>query len=261
MASNRPCIIKLAGLALLAVLAFAPNAVAAGAQYLIVSAEPASGEFEPGRVLAPGDTLVVPEGTVVTLLGEDGSINAIPGPAEVEVTDEAVKTDSRSSADPDANRSTLSKIAGLLAGERDRAESLGVSRGFADRSNLAGLDDPWTVSVHESGPGCVRDGEVVLARKDAANAIGLSFRIGDREPVADIVWPSGEAKFKLDTTVLPTEREILVDADKDFAKIALNLKPDAVNLKNPLDVMGWMIDSGCQRQAVAFIKALARTNQ
>lgn len=252
----------LTGLGLVLALALAPAAPAiAGSQYVIVSAEPASDAFPAGKLLAPGDTLNVPEGTIVTILGEDGSVNAIPGPAEVAVTEDAVTTGSRSTEPEDAKRTTLSKIADLLAGERERAESLGVSRGFNDRPKPEGLDDPWAVSVHDSAAACIRDGELVLARKDPANAIGLSYRIGEAEAVKDQVWRSGESKFTVDHLALPSDTQMVVEAGKEFAKIELRFLPESINLKNPLDVMGWMIESGCDRQAIAFARDLARNAQ
>jgi hypothetical protein len=233
-----------------------PAPAVAGTQYVIVASEPQADDFPAGRVLEVGEKIVIPQGTVLTLLGEDGSVNAIPGPAEIEITQDAVTTNNRSAGQSDPARSTLSKIASLLAGDRERAESLGVSRSFAGGATLDGLADPWTLSVHESAPACIKDGEVVFARKDGANAISLSFRIGNGETVKDVVWKSGEAKFPVNTAASPTDSEILVEAGKDFATLELHSMPDSIDLKNPLAVMGWMIDSGCDRQALAFVRSL-----
>ncbi len=250
------CTLRRFGLGLAIVGSLAATSAIAGTQYVIVGSEPASDEFPAGKVMAPGDTLVVPQGTAVTLLGDDGSVNTVPGPAEVAITEEAVTTGSRSATEGDASRTTISKIAGLLTGERERAETLGVSRSVPGKPSLKGLDDPWTISVHASGPGCIKDGEVVLARSDGSNAINLAFRTGESEGSRDIVWGSGESKFRLEKPVSPTEKKLVVEAGKEFANVELHMMPDAIDQKNPLDVIGWMIDKGCSRQAIAFVKSL-----
>jgi len=246
---------------LLAALCWAAPAWA-GSQYAIVSSEPPSEDFPPGKVLSVGDRLTVPEGAVVTLLGEDGSVAAIPGPADVAITEDAVETSGPADkAVQEEKRSTLSKIAGLLAGEHKRNESLGVSRGVAGRPKPEGLDDPWALSVHRSGAGCSRDGEVVLGRKDARNAISLSVRVDGKPDGLDTVWKSGEAKFSLPPELSGGAGKLAVQADKDFASIEVKALPPGVNQKNPLDVLGWLIASGCESQAVTFTRQLAREAQ
>lgn len=235
---------------------FSARPAIAGSQYVIVASQPASDDFAAGRVLSPGETLVVPQGTVVTLLGDDGSINTIPGPAEVAITEEAVTTATPSASNDEANRSTLSKIAGLLSGERERAETLGVSRSLIEPPPPQGLGDPWTVSVHESAAGCIKNGELVLARRDGSNAINLALRIGGDEGARGIVWRQGEAKFAYDKQISPNDRELVIEADKDFAKVELHFMPDSIDLKNPVNVLGWMIENGCTRQAMALIHTL-----
>ncbi len=248
-------------LCLLAALCWAAPSFA-GSQYAIVSAEPPSDDFPPGKVLGVGDRLTVAAGSVVTLLGEDGSVAAIPGPADVVVTEDAVETSAPADkAAQEEKRSTLSKIAGLLAGEHKRNESLGVSRSFSGRPKPEGLDDPWVLSVHQSGPGCSRDGEIVLGRRDPKNAISLSVKVDDKPAAADIVWRSGEAKFALPAQMSIGASKLAVQADKDFASIEVKMLPQSVNQKNPLDVLGWFIASGCERQAVAFTRQLAREAQ
>ncbi len=254
MSMKHRLICTLVGLAMVG--SFTPASAYAGSQYVIVGSEPVSTDFPAGKVMAPGDTLIVPQGTVVTLLGDDGSVNTIPGPAEVAITEDAVTTGNRGATGEDANRSTISKIASLLTGERERAETLGVSRSVPGKSALKGLEDPWTLSVHESAPGCIKNGEVVLARTEGTNAINLAFRTGESEGSRDIVWGAGETKFAIEKPVSPNDKKLVVEAGKEFAQIDLRSMPDSIDLKNPLDVIGWMIDEGCKRQAVAFVQAL-----
>jgi hypothetical protein len=50
--------------------------LSAGSQYVVLSAQPVV-ELPPGNLFMPSDVINVPAGTVVTLLGEDGSVNPI----------------------------------------------------------------------------------------------------------------------------------------------------------------------------------------
>jgi len=102
---------------------------------------------------------------------------------------------------------------------------------------------------------------VVLARKDSSVSVSLTFKVGTDAPSDKLVWRNGESKFPLERVFSPTERELLIEAGKEFAKVELNFLPDSINLKNPIGVVGWMIDSGCERQALAFVRALSRSAQ
>ena len=132
----------------------------------------------------PSDVISVPAGTVVTLLGEDGSVNPISGPGAFVVTEDALTSDSSQRATgAQQGRSRLALIAGLLANERQRTDSIGGSRTTADQSKPSGLDDPWAVSIDKSASGCIRNGEVVLARQGTGERAVFAIRVGDGEPL------------------------------------------------------------------------------
>ena len=129
--------LKSTGLAAIAagmILCGAHSSALAGSQYVVVAADPPAQAYAPGKVLNVDDTINIPEGTIVTLLGEDGSVNAIPGPASITVTEDSVETVGENSEPAkDERRSTMSKIADLLSGEQENADTLGVARSFGNR--------------------------------------------------------------------------------------------------------------------------------
>jgi hypothetical protein len=230
----------------------------AASQYVIVASEPASKEFEPGRILNVNDNLEIPEGAVVTLLGEDGSVNAIAGPANVTVTAVSVETSSvaADNTQRDQKRSTLAKLAELLSGERNNADSLGVARSMRARPEPRGLENPWVISIHQDGDGCVRNGKIKLGREDDSQ--GLSLAVGDDDNSGEHIfnWRKGEVEFLLPETVKAENSQIFVRAGRDRAVIAIHELPGGINLQNPVDVLGWMLDSGCTAQALAFTHQL-----
>ena len=253
------------GVALAAVIGLGPPAWAAS-QYVVIAAEGSVAEaFPPGKVLVPGDRIEVGDDSKLTLLGEDGTVTAIPGPAKVAVTEDSVRDDTGEAedlaAEQERNRSTLEKLASLIAGEQRRADSLGVSRGFDAAGRAEGLDDPWVLSVHRTAQGCVRNEPIRLGRRSAAKAITLTVRGDDIDSVTEIEWPAGESVIDLPEKLGPTNAELLVKADGSTVFITLNRLPDDVRVHDPMAVMGWMVDQGCDGQAIAFARLLAAEAQ
>lgn len=250
-----------AALAVLAGVALSGIPALAASQFVVISAEPVSDSFPPGKVLVPGDTIELPEGTSLTLLGEDGSVVAIPGPARIAVTEDAVETTEDAGAAKEKNRSTLSKLASLLAGEQRNADSLGVSRGFDAGEGANGLADPWVLSVHRSAQGCVRNEAIRLGRASDADAVSLTVRGDSVDAMAELEWKAGESVVQLPQTIPPTSDEILVKAGPKTVFIDLNLLPESVAEDDPMAVMGWMVQQGCDGQALAYARLLAHEAQ
>jgi hypothetical protein len=244
-----------------AVLVTAQRAVA-GSQYVVLSAEPAMDELPPGKLFMPSDVINVPAGTVVTLLGEDGSVNPISGPGSFVVTEDALTPGSLQGAtNAQEGPSKLDLIAGLLANERKRTASFGGSRSIPDQPTPSGLDDPWAVSIEESAPGCIRDGKMVLAREGIGQSAVFSIRIGDGEPFNGIVWSAGKLTYSLPDPIPPEVKSVVVETNKTSASIEIKTFPENAVLENPLEVLGWMVSSGCKRQALAFVRQLVTKQQ
>ena len=246
----------------IAAVLLAAQQAAAGGQYVVLSAEPAVDGLPPGKLFMPSDVISVPAGTVVTLLGEDGSVNPISGPGAFVVTEEALISDgSQPATDAQGRSSKLALIAGLLANEWQRTESIGGSRTTADQSKPSGLDDPWAVSIDESGPGCIRNGEVVLARQGTGESAVFSVRLGDGEPLNGLVWSAGELTYSLPDPIPPEAKALTVETSKTSASIEIKTLPADAVFENPLEVLGWMVSSGCKRQALAFVRQLVAKGQ
>ncbi|ESX04851.1 hypothetical protein X769_13620 [Mesorhizobium sp. LSJC268A00] len=260
MSLMRP-ISQIASLTLTAAVLVTAQRAVAGSQYVVLSAEPAVDELPPGKLFMPSDVINVPAGTVVTLLGEDGSVNALSGPDSFVVTEDALTSGSlQGTAKAQEGPSKLDLIAVLLANERKRTESIGGSRTTSDYSTPSGLDDPWAVSIEESAPGCIRDGVMVLAREGIGQSAVFSIRIGDGEPFNGIVWSAGKLTYSLPDRIPPEVKSVVVETNKTSASIEIKMFPKNV-LENPLEVLGWMVSSGCKRQALALVHQLVTKQQ
>lgn len=246
-----------AAMALCLVLGGAISTAFAGSQYVVVAADPPADEYSPGKVLNVDDTIDIPAGTVVTLLGEDGSVNAIPGPASITVTEDAVETVGENNEPGKAEkRSTISKIADLLSGEQKNADTLGVARSFGNRPKPKGLDDPWVISIHGDGAGCVRNSEVKLGRKADKETLLIAIAGDDENKQVELTMREGVSEVVLPDTVPIEKGEIFIKAGSNRALVQLRSLPSEINAQNPVDLLGWMIASGCEGQAVAFTRQL-----
>ncbi|AZO08477.1 MULTISPECIES: hypothetical protein [unclassified Mesorhizobium] len=255
--SLRRAISQFAFLALAAAVVVTAQRAVAGSQYVVLSAEPAVDELPPGKLFMPSDVINVPAGTVVTLLGEDGSVNPISGPGAFVVTEDRLVPDgSERAADGQAGPSSLALIAGLLTNERKRSESIGSARAIPNHSQPRGLDDPWAISIEESAPGCIRNGEVVLTRQAVGDSAVLSVRVGHGEPLNGLVWNADRLTFSLPDPIPAEVKSIVVETNKTSALIEIKMFPENAVLENPLEVLGWMVSSGCKRQALAFVRQL-----
>jgi len=237
----------------------------AASQYVVISAEGTkTGDFPPGKVFGVGDTIQLPEGALLTLLGEDGSVATIPGPAEVTVTEDEIAETGKSAeevaAEQEKNRSTLSKLASILSGENRGSDSLGVSRGIGSDVKLVGLEDPWVVPAIRSAPGCVRNEAIRLGRTLDKLTISVSVQ-GDGADPAVLDWNAGEKVLALPEAIAPSSDKIEVRTGGRSVVIDLSLAPEGIDLEDPMAVMGWMVEQGCDAQALAFAKLLARDAQ
>ena len=261
MSSMRPTS-QIASLILATAVLVTAQHAAAGSQYVVLSAEPAADGLQPGKLFMPSDVINVPAGTVVTLLGDDGSVNPISGPGAFVVTEDALTSDSsQQGAEAQVGPSKLALIAGLLANERQRTEAIGGSRTAADQSRPSGLDDPWAISIEESAPGCIRNGEMVFARQGIGESAVFSVRLGDGEPLNGLVWSAGKPTYSLPGPIPPEVNAVTVETKNTSASIEIKTLPTNADFENPLEVLGWMVSSGCKRQALAFVRQLVTKHQ
>lgn len=258
---SRP-ISHIASLTLAVAVVMTAQCALAGSQYVVLSSEPVVDELPPGKVFAPSDVINVPAGTVVTLLGEDGSVNPISGPAAIVVTDDALTSNSsQGTGEGQAGPSNLGLIASLLTNERQRSESIGSARTTAGHSGPSRFDDPWAISIEESAPGCIRNGEVVLARRGIGESAVFSVRFDGGQSLNGLVWSAGKPTYALRDPVPAQVKSFVVETNKTSALIEIKMLPRNAVPENPLDVLGWMVSSGCKRQALAFVHQLVTKQQ
>ena len=137
-----------------------------------------------------------------------------------------------------------------------RSNSIGASRGLADGPGLPSADSPWTVYAEQPAAACVRDGALVLWRSGTGRA-ALSIGFDDQAPRGGLVWEAGAPTFVVAGGAPPGARSVWVEIDGKSTRIPLAALPASVDPENRVDVLTWMIASGCKHQAAVMVDRLA----
>jgi hypothetical protein len=230
--------------------------VDAANQYVVISAEPAIAAFPAGKVLGVNDEITVPSGTVVTLLGEDGSINTIHGPEHLIVVEEKIGT----SQEVLKNRTIFERVTDVLLGSKPNSDSLGVTRSVGSGDKPIHLNDPWSFSIDETGPACVLRDRIVLTRSLDLGEMPLAIVADKGMKLDGLVWAKNISVFELPSPLAEQATELTVFAGNTERFAKLNRLPAGIDLSNVMDVLAWMLDKNCKAQAVAFARSLVELN-
>lgn len=217
----------------------------ARADFVVLAASGAPGTLQPGARLADDATLSLPDGARVTLMSRDGRMltleGAYSGPLDPPL--EAATT-------AEDNDGALQKLSRLLQGGDARSTVLGAARaGAGDIPPPPGI---WHVSVDSSGPRCVQPGALQLWRRDAGQNSPVTLRSasGRRDGLA----------FAKDMHVLTVENAVSEDDDRllvslgdELRDLALAHRPHTLAGASPGELLVWMLDNDCKRQALTLI--------
>lgn len=226
----------------------APEGASAESQYVVVAAEPGTDAVEIGRVLGVGDTINVPAGVVVTLMGESGSVNRLTGPTEVVVT-----ADSGAAAPNDDNRTTLSKLGELLKSDERTADRLGVSRSTRPRT----APDPWAVPL-DAKTVCVRDGMLKLVRgKDLGREAPFSIEMDGTPSTGGLLWAAGEEVFKFPQRLAPGTKKVRVQLGERSWELNVVHLPATIDPGPSIETLTLLNVSACTDQMLALAKSMA----
>jgi len=226
----------------------------AAENYVIIAVDPASDELSVGDRFVPDDKISVPANVTVKLIGEDGSIKDLEGPATYIVTEEELPI-GETDASREEYQGKLAVIANLLTSDSRKVESIGGTRGTG-KAQSSHSADPWAIPVDTAGPGCLRDGRVLIWRQSASETESFAIRVDDVQHPG-LVWSGSADTFDVSRFVSVTATSLTVERGQNASRISLvRMAPNAVST-NPIDVAAWMASSGCTQQAFAFVRQLA----
>lgn len=231
-----------------------PGAFAAS-EYVIVAVEPPADIPPLGKLYRLGDLLHIERGSTVTLLGNDGSVSVLPGPADVVVTDDA--SEAGSAPKPAEASSSLTAISELLTNAGTQLQAIGASRGISGTSSIV---DPWTIPLEDGSTACIRDGKLEFWRERGDKAV-VSIRYDAQSDEVKAVWDADDPKLIIPGSVPADVESVGVKIDDRSFRITIKHLPSSVGPREYVGLYAWMVGSGCLRQASALIQELASQNR
>lgn len=211
---------------------------------MIVVATSGDTKLLAGEKLGPATQLVLPEGARVTILSKTGALRVIDGPHDGPVSS---ADNASEETEADTHWGTLK----AFIGDPDaRSEVLGASRTLS--GDLLVPPSIWHVSIDSSGPRCARSSQLTLWRRTASQAISISVR-GAELRLTDLSWAKGKHALTLPETFAVEDGRLIVSSNGNLRKLTISVLPASLADAMPGELLGWLIDNKCHRQALALI--------
>ncbi|SDU33554.1 hypothetical protein [Stappia sp. ES.058] len=251
MQMKRPCDLRrrfVARTAIRAALAFAALSLVLGtarADFVVLAASGTSDGLETGTRLADDARIALQKGAKVTLMSRDGRMLTLEGSYSG-----LVDPQSDAPAGAKGSRGPLEKLSRLLQGADARSTVLGAAR--AGAGTVPPPPGIWHVSVDSSGPRCVRPGSLQFWRRDAARHSPVTLRSasGRRD---GLTFEKGTHVLTVEDALADDDDRLLVSLDDNLRDLAIAHRPDALADASPGELLVWMLDNDCKRQALTLI--------
>lgn len=222
-------------------------------KYVVIAVDPPVATFPLGRVLVVDDQIDVPAGAILTLLGDDGTVATIQGPERLVVTAEP----SSDSAETAEDRTTFQRISDLLLGSSADPEVLGVSRSLGGSPADGGKRNPWAVPVERSGHICVRDKSMLLQRSEDLRELPLQVKTDQGTSIANGTWPKDSTVYELPPLSEERTQRLIVQFGDRSVELTVHYLPSEIKARRGMDVLKWLLETGCKAQAMTFARWLS----
>ena len=226
----------------------------AGSEYVVVNVDPPGNEPTLGKLFKVGDVVHIGKGIVVSLLGDDGSVANLRGPADILVTDSTSGRAQASTAVTAKAQSTLASISDLLTKGGSQVETIGASRSLD--AELGPVANPWTIQVEDATAGCIRDGQLQLGREEN-KTVPVVIKLQDHAPITGLVWEENKVTFTLADRVPTNAKTLAITVGSVQSQISLSQLPDNINRQDNLQILQWMLTNGCTRQAKLLVRDIS----
>jgi len=224
----------------------------AAEEYVVIQAQPQTDLLAAGKKFSVGDLITIPKDTVVTLLGEDGSLTKITGPLTITVTPDSIEKTTPNDLTSRKAVGALSRISAFLLNSQSSVSTFGGAR-----SVLGVLSDPWAIPIDSNTLGCYRDGVIGLHRSDARNQATISVRFGDQSDNYRFLLKPNQTVAYLPPDFSGGRVMDTLNVEGDKGAIKLVELPKSIDSSDGLQVLSWMIEIGCLEQAHSLVIQLA----
>ena len=212
---------------------------------MVVVATSGDAGLHAGQKLDPAVQISLQQGARVTVLSKTGAMRVIDGPytGPIGAEEETPKTG--------AVVAQWDAVKTFLGDPDARSEVVGAWRS-ARNDALVPPTSIWDVSVDSSGPRCTRASGLVLWRKKATLPLTVSVR-GPGVRVTDLDWPKGENSLPLPESYSAEDGTMIVSLDGNLRELSIKVLPEAMENAAPGQLLGWLVDNRCTRQALSLI--------
>ncbi len=196
--------------------------------------------MKPGQEIDLTHPLTLKAGEKLSLIGYNGFILNFVGPTTV----------------------TAAQVANPYAGKffdplralADRLEKSGTLR--SARAPGRTIDNPWHIDVSHPGQRCVLEKSQVMVWRDSV-APNQTLVIGPAGSswFASLDWPNDSALMALGGEVrFDNDERVVVELDGVMNELTMHVIPRSVS--TPAAQAAWMIQKGCEDQAVVIVRGL-----
>lgn len=268
-AATRGMVVGLLGGLFGAISVATPGGPAWAAATDLVVFEAQGGDWREGQRLDGSQPLHLDAGEQVALIANNGRVIRLSGPY-----------DDVPLSGGGADGSRLSKaLEALVTGSGSTATMLGAHRALpgyeGEDGALAGgtsgnaaavrtvgtptldLPEPWLVDVTRGGDRCVHGAgqSLVLWRPARDQAEPVALALGDGAWHGRTAWPPGYAKLATPEGLPRLDgARYEISVGESTVALTLHVIPDTV--QTPPVLAAWMVEKGCQAQAVALLRAI-----
>lgn len=197
--------------------------------------------YKSGASLEGSTVLTLKEGEKLTVINPSGVSVTLKGPYTGPV---APPSSAASSMDAKQALSTL------VASREARSSAVGVIRAGG---SVAKLPDPWLIDVTYPGARCLRESTpLVWWRPHSTEEAGFTLHPVDRSWSMHFTWAVGEDKIQAPAVSKFDGLNVFFIRHPD-QEMAINLHSLPRSIDNPLVLVAWMLEKGCQQQADALL--------
>jgi hypothetical protein len=236
-----------------AVLLIKVDIAAAANKYVVIAADPPIASLPLGYVVKVDDQIDVPAGALLTLLGDDGTVTTVGGPQRLVVTAEPESD----SAEAIRTRTTFQRISDLLLGSPDDGEVLGGRRSVGQSSAGQEPLDPWALPVQHPGEGCLQSGDVTLRRAGSLKETPVGVTVNGTKVMTGSIWAGGQAILHLPTVGVDEAKTLEIKLGDQTVRFTIHMLPAEIKPNQGMDVLAWMLETGCKVQAMSFARWLS----
>jgi hypothetical protein len=236
---------------ILTIIVLLSNPILAAESGLVVIAS-SHPDFQKGMIIDHTQTFKLESGESIKLVSSAGKVTLLQGPYSGTII-----FDSK----PDDN-SVLQSVSDLVKGSQSTDFTLAIFR----NSSVPALTDRldiWGVDIRESGSYCVRESQPVYLwwPRPVDEASVILSRLSNALST-EIKWP-GKIKYVAWPETIPlndkADYSIVSDAASQEITVEVSLIP--ANIESEMEIVAWMSDRDCRKQATRLLGKLLSDSQ